>query len=246
LVLELAGRLIIGEITDPALTLQAKHSAADALQDPSVPSSLLLLNGLMNWVDFGRTGPSTVAFLQSVLGAKDDAVWVTPVLTSAAQSLRAGLKSAAQDVESAGYFSGPVSLWLELTGQTEQLDATERELRNTAFETLLGASLLEDAEDLLPCFPDDFSKRARWHEAAGNHEEAARFFEQAVMMKDALRNWRMAGNWEMALRLAVEDDLLKLRWLDSLTKQMLTKPEGLREWLTSAELKRMKAILRAE
>ena len=87
---------------------------------------------------------------------------------------------------------------------------------------------------------------ARWHEASGYHTQAAEEFEGIAMPEDALRNWRLAGTWEKALRLASGQDRENLEWLGQLEERMAAKPPDLKAWLTPAEKIRLKKVLHGD
>ena len=50
--------------------------------------------------------------------------------------------------------------------------------------------------------PPDLARLGRLREAQGRLEDAAETYEVSEMPADALCNWRAAGKWEQAVRLA--------------------------------------------
>lgn len=246
LVTSLAGRLIVGEVADARLLAQAIEACSKVVLFTDNESFLPVFKTLCRWGDSNTDGPTTLDFLDSVLAAGESADWVKPAINSTAQRLRASVAAAATQPACAGRLSGPVASWLALTGQSEGAEESELQLRTTAFDTLLAARRLKDAEKLLECFPGDVCKQARWHEASGYHTQAAEEFEGIAMPEDALRNWRLAGMWEKALRLASGQDRENLEWLGQLEERMAAKPSDVEAWLTPAEKIRLKKVLHGD
>jgi len=246
LVTSLAGRLIVGEVADARLQAQAIEACLKAFSLTDNESFLPVFKTLCQWGDSNTDGPTALDFLDSVLTAGEAAEWVKPAISSTAQRLRVSLAAAATQPAYAARFSGPVASWLALTGQSEGAEESELQLRTTAFDTLLAARRLKDAGRLLYCFPGDAHKQARWLEASGYHTQAAEEFEIIFMPEDALRNWRLAGMWEQALRLATGQELENLEWLGQVEKQMAAKPSDIETWLTPAERTRLKKVLHAD
>jgi hypothetical protein len=60
---------------------------------------------------------------------------------------------------------------------------------------------------------------------------------------EALRNWRTAGKWQEAVRLAVEPEKSDLQWLSDLEDHLGAKPEAITERLTPAENTRFRSLL---
>ena len=63
------------------------------------------------------------------------------------------------------------------------------------------------------------------------------------MPADALRNWRTAGKWEQALRLAAGQKRSDLEWLVELDTLIRRRPADQRKRLTAGERERLVEIL---
>jgi hypothetical protein len=246
LVTSLAGRLIVGEVSDARLLAQAIEACSKVVVTTENESFLPVFKSLCQWADSNADAPTTLEFLNSVLAAGEAADWIKSAINSTSQRLRASISLAATQPDCAGRLSGPVAAWLELTGQSGGTKEAELQLRTTAFDTLLTARRLKDAEKLLECFPGDVCKQARWHEVSGHHTQAAEDFAGIDMPVDALRNWRLAGVWEKALPLASGQERENLAWLGQLEEKMAAKPSELEAWLTPAEKIRLKKVLNGD
>lgn len=243
-VLQLASRLIVREIDDPDLIQAAKKSAREIVKSTEMPPEGDLIERLILWQDSGNSPLRAVEFLEGLSShSAENTDWLKPVLKIKEQTLRKNVIDAANEAKSAPCFKGAVERWLQLLGEGEDSENTAKGLRESAFNTLLKGLHLDTAKQILEFFPGDLAKDAMWHEASGKFEDAARLFEKAAMKIDALRSWRAACNWEMALRLAEGEDAPKLEWLDSLTKQILARPKGIDAWLTPRERRRLDEIL---
>jgi hypothetical protein len=243
-VLRLASRLIVREINDPGLIQSAKKSAREMVKSEEVNFAGDLIERLILWQDSGNSPLRAVELLEGISSqSAENTDWLKPVLKIKEQTLRKNVIDAANEAKSAPCFKGAVERWLELVGEGEDSENTAKGLRESAFNTLLKCLHLDTAKQILEYFPEDLPKHAMWHEASGKFEDAARLFEKADMKIDALRSWRAACNWEMALRLAEGEDAPKLEWLDSLNKRILARPTGMENWLSPRERRRLVEIL---
>jgi hypothetical protein len=243
--LRLASRLAVGEPTPSAFQEHVEESVTSMCSSETF-DAFQPYWCLVQWADAESSGSchaETIKLLQMLSDASCDAEWIKPAIDAIAQRLRTLLVDCASDHLCAAAFTGPVSRWLEVTGQVEGTSESVMQLRALAFDCLLTNRKLEDADKLLAHFPDDLHKHARRHEAFGDHVDAARLFERCNSYPDALRNWRHSGRWEEALRLASEGDREKLSWLKALEENLQAKPDGLDDWLQPAEKKRLKALL---
>ena len=87
-------------------------------------------------------------------------------------------------------------------------------------------------------------QRAIESEESGRHSEAGAAFEEVGMPQDALRNWRVAGDFEKALPLAKGKAKADLRWLIRAEKHMRRRPHGIQDRLTVAERRRLAKAMR--
>ena len=91
------------------------------------------------------------------------------------------------------------------------------------------------------------SEAKRWAMTAenrGRHSEAGAAFEDAGMPVDALRNWRLAAEFEKAIRLAKGEAKADLEWLAMTELLMRRRPHGIQDRLTAAERKRLSKAMR--
>ena len=91
--------------------------------------------------------------------------------------------------------------------------------------------------------PPDLARLGRLREAQGRLEDAAETYEVAEMPADALRNWRAAGKWEQAVRLAEGQVRSDLEWLVELETLTRRRPAGQRKRLTTGEREHLVQLL---
>lgn len=87
-------------------------------------------------------------------------------------------------------------------------------------------------------------RRAKAAENRGRHSEAGAAFEDAGMPVDALRNWRLAADFEKALELAKGTAQEDLKWLVLTEAIMRRRPDGIQDRLTAAERRRLSKAMR--
>ena len=140
----------------------------------------------------------------------------------------------------AAAYAGDVEGWLQLTGYAGDAPAKARALRCRAVDALSAAGeALGAAQVLAAVDPPDLARLGRLREAQGRLEDAAETFEQAEMPAEALRNWRNAGNWEQAVRLAAGAERSDLEWLVDLDAVVRRRPAEHRKRLTAGERQRL-------
>jgi len=143
------------------------------------------------------------ALLDATLALDSDGSWLRQALPPVAQRLRDAVETFASDTTAAAAYAGDVQGWLKLTGYAGDAAATARALRCQAVDTLTdGGETLAAAQVLTAVKPPDLARLGRLREVQGRLDEAAETFEAADMPADALRNWRTAGKWQQAVRLA--------------------------------------------
>ena len=134
--------------------------------------------------------------------------------------------------------------WLQLTGYAGDAAAKARALRCRAVDTLTEAGeTLGAAQVLVAVQPPDLARLGRLREAQGRLEDAAETYEVAEMPADALRNWRAAGKWEQAVRLAEGQVRSDPEWLVELEAVTRRRPAGQRKRLTAGERERLVQLL---
>ncbi|WP_462137279.1 hypothetical protein [Candidatus Mycalebacterium sp.] len=152
-------------------------------------------------------------FLESAVSIKED--WLKDSLSAVQQDLRKSIDNCSKQKEMAWQFSGNVDQWLELTGFIGDSKKESMELKRTAVDTLLDSGDLENADRVLSVIePTDYWRTGKIREEQKRWEEAAEAFESAGTdyNKDAFRNWRTAGKWKDAARLAEGEDKDDMKW----------------------------------
>ena len=92
---------------------------------------------------------------------------------------------------------------------------------------------LAAAQVLVAVKPPDLARLGRLREVQGRLEDAAETFGVADMPADALRNWRAAGKWQQAVRLAEGQERSDLEWLVEFDTLVRRRPAGQRKRLTA-------------
>ena len=251
-ILTLAARLFLDRAGDRDLVSQAKNAGDEALVELESDSNRRIFTTFRDWTchtyvldsPARETVATAIDFLEALVEPEGVTSWIESVLPSCAQRLRTDLEKAAGDEICAGRMKGPVSEWLRITGEVGDVVEKETTLRRIAFDTLMRTGSLPEAQLILDRMPEGSQAlQGRMHEAHRRFELAAEAFEDAGMTKDAFRNWRQAGRWESALRLAEGSDVARLAWLCEITTQLRAAPNDLRKWMTPGENQRVAELL---
>ena len=200
------------------------------------------LHELDGWTLARHTSPFEL--LDATLALASEGNWLRQALPPVAQRLRDSIETFADEPVEAGAYARDVAGWLNLTGYAADAAAKARALRCRAFDALTeaGAPLLAE-QVLLAVEPPDLPRLGRLREAQGRLEDAAETFETAGMANDALRNWRNAGKWEQAVRLAEGQARTDLEWLNDLDALIGRRPAEHRKRLTAAERERLAQLV---
>ena len=194
------------------------------------------LHALDAWTQAPQMAP--FALLDATLALDSDGSWLRQALPPVAQRLRDAVETFASDTTEAAAYAGDVQGWLKLTGYAGDAAATARALRCQVVDTLTltdGGETLAAAQVLTAVKPPDLARLGRLREVQGRLDEAAETFEAADMPADALRNWRTAGKWQQAVRLAEGQERSDLQWLVELDTLARRRPAGQRKRLTGGE-----------
>ena len=184
------------------------------------------------------------ALLDATLALGREGSWLRQALPPVAQALRDAIETFAGAPGAAGALAGDVEGWLDLTGYAGDAPDRARVLRCRAVDASIDAGETLAAERiLLAVKPPDLVRMARLREVQGRLEEAAETFEQADMAAEALRNWRNAGKWEQAVRLAEGEERGDLEWLVELDDLVRRRPAEQRRRLTPGERERLVQLL---
>ena len=184
------------------------------------------------------------ALLDAAIAMGREGSWLRQALPPVAQGLRDAIERLAGEPAEAAAFAGDVEGWLDLTGYPGDAAARARALRCRAADTSIDAGEALAAERiLLAVKPPDLVRTGRLREAQGRLEDAAEIFETADMPAEALRNWRNAGKWEQAVRLAAGAERTDLEWLVELDDLIRRRPAQQRKRLTAGERERLAELL---
>lgn len=214
------------------------------------------VEALWNWTMIPRWSP--INLLDTALSLSrlnESSNWLGPALLPAAQALREGLRTSASDPEWAERFnSADVEGWLRMTGYEGDVAATSRQMRSTAFDTLLKAAgwpqtrskhaeLLKSAESLLDRIGTDFMRLGRLREAQDRPEDAATAYARADAPEEVLRVLRQHGKWEPAVEFAQGEVRADLEWLVDLEHLIARRPLQQNERLYAGELDHLESLL---
>ena len=200
------------------------------------------LQALDEWTQSPRTAP--FALLDATLALDAAGGWLRQALPPVAQRLREAVETLAGEAAEAGAYAGDVEGWLRLTGYAGDAAGKARALRCRAVDVLTaGGETLGAAQVLESVKPPDLARLGRLREAQGRLEDAAETFETAQMPAEALRNWRAAGKWEQAVRLAEGQERGDLEWLAALDVLLRRRPADQRKRLTAGERERLVQML---
>lgn len=242
--LVVAARLLVDGIP-PGLTRHDVIDAAEqALKEQGSPRNTHAFKELEVWSRKRTNSP--VALLQATVSLGRDGRWLTEALASVAQTLRHAIDEGSKDQHTATEYADKVEEWLKLTGFTGDVDSKARQLRCQAVNTLLDSGNLKSAERVFEKIqPEDAFCTGRIREVQGRSSEAAEAFERAGAIDDARRNWRTAGKWEEAIRLAAPggSEKVDLEWLVEFETLVRQRPEAHTQRLTPAERKRLSTLL---
>jgi len=239
-ILSLGAHMMLNLQSDE-VTEAVASAVGEAIGGSKMTGLQVLFDALKEWavdrLDADRP-VSGLKVLKAIEALGDDGGWIRAVASGHAQSLRQAINAAAKSPATAPEFSGNPAAWLAITGKISDSDTEANRLRTTAFDTLITAKKFRAARSIHALLPADNLRLARLLEGEKDHTTAAAAFELAGHPAEALRNWRAAGKWEEALRLAEAPEKADLQWLTDLQRLLATEPIALAERLTPAEKKR--------
>lgn len=242
-----AARLLVDGVPDGVRRREVTGMAATAIvltEASTLGATGEALRQLDAWTLERHVTP--FALLDAALALESEGDWLRRALPPVTQRLRDSMETFADEPAEAGAYAGDVEGWLALTGYAGDAAAKARALRCRAVDALTEAGeTLAAARVLLAVEPADLARLGRLREAQGRLEDAAQTFETAGLEADALRNWRNAGRWEQAVRLAQGPDRADLDWLIELDELIGRRPAEQRKRLTAGERERLARILDA-
>ncbi|MCY4594430.1 MAG: AAA family ATPase [Bryobacterales bacterium] len=257
--LETAARLLVEGIPKLRVERQvevygtAKRAADGSHETASVEKEAV--EALWDWTTIPRWSPINLLDSALSLSRLDESSWLGHALLPAAQALREGLRASASDPVWAERFNTTdVEGWLRMTGYEGDVSATSRQMRSTAFDTLLKATgwpqarsrhaeLLKSAESLLDRIGTDFMRLGRLREAQDRPEDAAKAYARAAAPEEVLRVLRQHGKWEPAVEFARGEIRADLEWLVDLEHLIARRPVRQNERLYEGELNHLETLL---
>ncbi len=247
LVLDLAARFLVTELPDRVSADDIVAVAHEVMEDPAYGGGRRAFDSLVRWMD--QTDGTPFAFLTegADYARHERSRWFVRAVRRIERQLRSAIRESASDPKTAPMMQDDILHdWLEFIRYSTNTTSAVRALRQTAFDTLLDASQLAAAEDMLQSIsPADRIRTARLREAQRRHGPAAKLYEREGRTDDAIRNWRDACEWAEVARLA-QDLALKAdaKWLLELENLMRRCPAGLRARLRYNETVRVNALVR--
>ena len=184
--------------------------------------------------------------LDAVLKLKEaDREWLQAALQPASQRLRRAIRKAASKPRLATRFASGMETRLELAGFMGDAGEEICRLRQTAVDALAAAKEFKAARKLLARI-DAPEPRLVGLVAEGlrRYAEAGAAYQEAGMSAEALRNWRLAGDFENALEVAGGQTRGDLEWLIAVEAHMHRRPPDLQDRITAAERRRLTGATR--
>lgn len=175
--------------------------------------------------------------------------WLRNALSGKAQTLIGQVESGAANALSAARFETITRRWLEVCSFTGDIQVKSTSLKRQAVDTLLAVRRANDAESVFFSIDDIFNEteledQVRIGKIRNIQErwvEAAQAFELGGVLNEAVNNWRSAGMWEEAQRVAqlggIDDQ--DLDWLLKVDSVVNAMPKGLPNRLQEKERSRV-------
>ncbi len=227
----------------------AMHATVGEMEAPGHRAAA---DALDEWT--AERAASPVELFEATLALGGEGEWIRASLAPVHQRLRGQIRALAERPDGANARRADIGPWLPLTGFRGDVAAEVRRLRCRGVETLLSADDLGGAEAVAAGIaPEAPAITAKLHAARERHADAAGAFERAGMPADAYRQWRLAGDWDRALRLADADPAAvgrpaetdELAWLSALRVLIQRRPSGHDARLTPGERERIQRLLRS-
>ena len=173
-----------------------------------------------------------------------DREWLQSSLPAILQSILKSLHQCAGEKSLARRFSGDVETWLDLIGYTGDRTAEAEKLREEALQTLIEAKQWKYADSVLAnSKSEDYETRGRIKEQVRQYTEAAEAFELAHKPERALPNWRNAGRFDRAVRLAKGQEKTDLQWLIRMEELVAERPDQAQKRFTNSEKRSFNRML---
>ena len=194
----------------------------------------------------GRTKTPFALFDAALALGPDDRLWLQSALPHSLQSLLRALRDSATDSKWASKYDGDVEDWLELIGYTGDAEARAESLRSKAVVVLIKEKDWSAAKRIYSKLTSPEPQVAGTVlEHSGRFIEAAENFELANKPLDSVRNWRQAGRFDRAVRLAQGQERRDLQWAHDMDQLIARRPRGIPERLTREEVRALNKRLKS-
>ncbi|MDE0102907.1 MAG: hypothetical protein OXN89_11050 [Bryobacterales bacterium] len=194
---------------------------------------------LVSWTREPADSPLDLLECGLELGEPDRA-WFEDALAPVHQALRKALRRSAADPSFAPRIARKIDGCLRLAGVMGEVGKEVERLRGIAAEALAREAKFPAASKMLSLVKEPDPRTVGMiAEGLGRYAQAATAFEDAALREAALRNWRLAGNFEKALSLADGQTKEDLQWLIATEKHMSVRPFELQERISPSERSRL-------
>ena len=238
-VLGVAARRLVEDGLDDAMRKVISQIAQDVAQAWGSREQSNAVRQLAEWTAKRTRQP--LALLDAGRKLQDlDEAWLNEALPTVYHRLQTAIRDCASDAGPARRFDENVEDWLRLAGFMGNVGEEAQRLRQVAVDALAAANQFKGADRVLARMVSPKPKQvAIVSEGLGRHAQAGAAFEAAGMPQDALRNWRIAGDFEKALPLATGKTKADLQWMVKTEELMRRRPREIQDRLTVAERKRL-------
>ncbi len=197
------------------------------------------VKALVSWTR-DPTGPPLDLLESGLALGEPDRAWFEDALAPVHQALRQAVRRCAADPLYAPRMGRKIDGCLRLAGVMGDVGKEVQRLREIAAEALAGESEFRDASKMLSLVKEPDPRTVGLvAEGLGRYAQAGAAFEDAAMPEAALRNWRLAGNFEKALQLADGQTRKDLQWLIATEEHMRVRPVELQERISPSERSRL-------
>ena len=238
-VLGVAARRLVEDDLDADMREQVAATATAVADAWGGAQQRIAVRQLASWTADPAGQPLDLLDAGLKLGESDRA-WLEAALAPVRQRLRRAIRDCASDLDTARRFADDIEGSLKFAGFMGDADEEVERLRQVAVEALAKAKEFKVAAKVLARVKVPPPRQlAIVSEGLGRHAQAAAAFEEAGRPQDALRNWRLVGDFHRALPLAEGKTKLDLQWLISVELHMQVRPGELQNRLTKAERRRL-------
>ena len=225
------------------------NSALDILQSKECSEAF---DSFADWTQKHNQHPFEM--LDAIAKVSREHNWHLMALSTKSNQLLKEVRDGASNLSTAWRFEGNVESWIEMCGESGDIQSKSKILRSNAVDTLLENGKGHFAEDVLLKIDnilrstdiDDQKRIGRLRISQGRWGEAAKAFELGKSHRDAVKAWRQAGMWNDAKRAAEEGEIddPDLDWLLKFEGMVSAMPSGLPDRLHDKERTRTAELRR--